>query len=1043
MAKKSRSQRRRPRAAARKARRGGAATDAAVRRTLETHASAEPIELKDGTVETALATGEHSGLLQDYFGPAQYAELRHLAQLAAARGVRRGGERVLVLPGIMGSKLGFKGKLLFDDVIWANPIAFVSGRLAELELKGASKIEALGVILFAYLKLKLKLQINGHDAEFFPFDWRLSLQQLGKKLASEIAADGRKTHLVAHSMGGLVSRAALAHNPKHLGRVIMLGTPNFGSFSPIQAFRGVHSIAQKVAFIDLAHSAADLAAIFGTFPGLCEMIPSPKKYSADFFKTSSWPNDGPKPSQAMLAAALKVQNQLPTGFDELFIIAGVDQTTVVNAKIDDDEFVYTESPAGDGTVPLDCVLLPEAKKTYFVAEEHGSLPNNDEVERAVDAILQTGEAKNLPETYQPTRALRTVDRSERSLREPAYDGNPGRALSAAEKRRIVEEVAAPDRKVLGAPLETMAAGAQPAAVTDKAVADSVVVGRQRQQRLDVTLAFGSITEVESDAYVLGMFNLVAPGGAASAIDERMDGAIAQMFERRMFNAQVGEISILPTGRHPVRADVIAFVGLGAFDAFSEDVLEIAGENLVRTFIKSRVDEFATVPIGGSTSAFTPEALRKLMTGFLRGLQDTGLNNRFRGITICENDRDRYAALSNEFYRLCGTSLFDGVEVTLRQLTLPEPAPVAVRGDVAAARTQSTFLIVRQESAESKDPIEYGCSVLTAGAKATVFKARQSISRKALENHLAVLGTDKGLTYQALPAFGTRLAELVLPPTIRTILERNLDRPLVVVHDALTSRIPWETLRIDGKVPALDCGLTHRYEADDLAIAKWLESRQRSDSLNVLLIVDPTDDLDGAEAEGQRLEAMLGKLKPAVNLTALYKGDARKATIHRHFASGKFDVVHYAGHAFFDPADRAKSGIVCADREILSGGDLATIGGLPSFVFFNACESGRVRRGAKRTQIDDSVTSMQRVQRGVSFAEAFLRGGIANYLGTYWPVNDNAALKFSETFYSEVLAGKPLGQAIMAGRKAVAAIRSGDWADYIHYGDPDFVVKTKR
>jgi CHAT domain/Cytosol aminopeptidase family, N-terminal domain/Lecithin:cholesterol acyltransferase len=943
----------------------------------------------------------------------------------------------------MGSKLGFDGIGPFDDVIWINPVAFVAGRLAELELKGVTKVEALGVILFAYLKLKLKLQINGHDAEFFAYDWRLSLDQLGKTLASEINSGARRTQVVAHSMGGLVARAALLHSPKQLRRVIMLGTPNFGSFSPLQSLRGVDSILQKLDFLDVTHSAADLAGIVGTFPGLCQQIPSPKKYPADFFNLASWPASGPKPTQAMLTDALKVQNKLPADFEDLVIIAGVDQPTAVDAKVVNGEFVFTNSAAGDGTVPLDCARLPTARKTYYVVEEHGSLPNNNEVARAVDAILQTGETSHLPDQYQPRRAAGLFEVKERSLRRPPYEGNPGRALSASEKRNLIAEVAAPDKRPAGAPLERITTPSTPLpSGMERQVSDAVVVGRQRQQRLDVTLAFGSITEVEADAYVFGIFNLVQPAGAASAIDDRMGGAIRQMFERRMFNAGVGEISILPTGKHPVRADVIAFAGLGPFDNFNEDVLEIVGENVVRTFINTRVDEFATVPIGGGTNAFTASALRKLLVGFLRGLQDSGLNNRFRGVTICETDKDRYDAMQAEFYRLCGTSLFDGIEVTLHQVTLPEPPSMTMRREAVVGAAQSSYLIVRQESAQNADPIEFGCSVLTAGAKATVFKARQTIAKKVLEDHLALLGKDEVLTPKGLPQFGTRLAEIILPSSIRTILERELERPMVVVHDAATSRIPWETLRIKDKFPALECGLSHRYEADDLAIAKWLESRQHGKSLDILLIVDPTEDLPGALAEGQRVLGLLEKLRPAVTIEKLFQQTARKDTILRHFASGKFDVVHYAGHAYFDPNNRAKSGILCAGKEVLSGADLANIGGLPSLVFFNACESGRLRRGAKTAQIDDGKHPIDRVQRGVSFAEAFLRGGIANYLGTYWPVNDDAALAFSETFYQQVLAGKSLGSAIMAARKSVEAQHSADWADYILYGNPDFVLKMQ-
>src|SRR5262249_55372110 len=185
---------------------------------------------------------------------------------------------VLILPGIMGSKLGFPGGPLFEDAIWVDPVDIAAGRLAELRLGTRSReIRALGVILLAYLKLKLKLRIAGHDAEFWPFDWRQSLAELGTALAEDISNDGRpRTHLVAHSMGGLVARAVLRHNPKGLERVVTLGTPNGGSYSPVQAFRGVHSIVKKVAFLDLHHNPAELAGIFGTFPGLIEMMPSPQ-----------------------------------------------------------------------------------------------------------------------------------------------------------------------------------------------------------------------------------------------------------------------------------------------------------------------------------------------------------------------------------------------------------------------------------------------------------------------------------------------------------------------------------------------------------------------------------------------------------------------------------------------------------------------------------------------------------------------------------------------------------------------------------------------
>jgi hypothetical protein len=72
----------------------------------------------------------------------------------------------------------------------------------------------------------------------------------------------------------------------------------------------------------------------------------------------------------------------------------------------------------------------------------------------------------------------------------------------------------------------------------------------------------------------------------------------------------------------------------------------------------------------------------------------------------------------------------------------------------------------------------------------------------------------------------------------------------------------------------------------------------------------------------------------------------------------------------------------------------------------------------------------------------MRGGIATYLSTYWPVGDAAAATFAEAFYRAVLSGNTIGQALLGGRQAVKAAGSRDWADYILYGDFEIVVKSR-
>jgi hypothetical protein len=70
----------------------------------------------------------------------------------------------------------------------------------------------------------------------------------------------------------------------------------------------------------------------------------------------------------------------------------------------------------------------------------------------------------------------------------------------------------------------------------------------------------------------------------------------------------------------------------------------------------------------------------------------------------------------------------------------------------------------------------------------------------------------------------------------------------------------------------------------------------------------------------------------------------------------------------------------------------------------------------------------------------MRGGIANYLSTYWPVNDTAAMTFAETFYTRVLEGRSLGSSVLAARQALNEKSLRDWADYVLTGTHDFVLK---
>jgi hypothetical protein len=440
--------------------------------------------------------------------------------------------------------------------------------------------------------------------------------------------------------------------------------------------------------------------------------------------------------------------------------------------------------------------------------------------------------------------------------------------------------------------------------------------------------------------------------------------------------------------------------------------------------------------------------RSQLRGFIRGILDADRDHRMRRITICELDPDRYREMKEELYRLASTELFDDLVVTFDEVELPEPpvaagVPGAPRAAVLEQAPELAYLLVNREEnpqPRRRSDIEvYRAAVLTKGHKATVVSGSRQISTGKLEAQLQKLESDRlGLT--SLRSFGEDLGRMLLEPSVARVLQEMKDSHLVVVHDAVSSRIPWETLCIGGWFPAAGAGLSRRYSAENLSAAKWLEERRKDELISVLLITNPTEDLDGAEREMERIRRFFPPSAAVRVNDSLHGARATREAVLAELGSGRYDVVHYAGHAFFDPEQRSRSGILCHGDQVLSGAHLAELRSLPSLAFFNACESARVRRGKARK--NSNLEMKRRIERNVGLAEAFLRGGIANYIGTYWPVGDDAAERFATTFYGELVGGESIGKAIQAARSEVREAGSIDWADYVHYGTQDFVLKAR-
>jgi pimeloyl-ACP methyl ester carboxylesterase len=354
----------------------------------------------DTQVEELLATGRHRRELESYFGAHEYQELANLVHAARAASIAADAPRVIIVPGIMGSQLGLVRRApLPHDLLWLDPMDIAAGRLELLKPAPDDGIVALGVVLYTYLRLKLHLQAAGFDPTFHDYDWRLGVDELGEALAARLRREpAKRVMLVAHSMGGLVSRAALGMaGTARVERVVLLGTPNFGSFAAVQALRGTYAVVRKIASLSQEHSAEWLAEqVFNRFPSLYHLLPPPG-YCADLdlFDPAEWPQSGPGPRRRLLAAAATRARPLAAADERFAVIAGVNQETVTAVARRRDDFVYTITRNGDGTVPTEQALLPGAR-TYFTAAAHSELTRDRGVAQAVTDLLRAGATRRLP-----------------------------------------------------------------------------------------------------------------------------------------------------------------------------------------------------------------------------------------------------------------------------------------------------------------------------------------------------------------------------------------------------------------------------------------------------------------------------------------------------------------------------------------------------------------------------------------------------------------------------------------------------------------------
>jgi pimeloyl-ACP methyl ester carboxylesterase len=415
----------------------------------------------------AAPTEEEERALRKYLGDEHLEELHDLAQeqTVITEGIAEPRGNVVVIPGIMGSSLSSVDDRSGFDRVWLDPLYLAFRRLDLLRLSEDGRtgyepeydVRATGMLPFVYWRQILSLRRNWNVYPFW-FDWRKDLKVSADELRTHIdtkIGEDAPVHVVGHSMGGLVTRTFLKRHADRWdtmwdqesdgrsgGRLIMLGTPNHGSFSIPLLLTGLGSVVRRLAAASLPHQLSDLLEITNSFVGTYQMLPSPHAVPSlkPLYRSKTYA-DLPVPKtvpQRRLDDALRHHGLLEDVVEpqRMIYVAGYGRRTINGisnfAALDSLEAYDTTETEGDGTVPHELGFLrtPEGETvtTYFVDASHTNLARDGRVLAALDELLERGTTAALNDQM-PAGGLEALEASEEAAETLA-------AAQAAEEERV-------------------------------------------------------------------------------------------------------------------------------------------------------------------------------------------------------------------------------------------------------------------------------------------------------------------------------------------------------------------------------------------------------------------------------------------------------------------------------------------------------------------------------------------------------------------------------------------------------------------------------
>ncbi|HMF58147.1 MAG TPA: CHAT domain-containing protein, partial [Pyrinomonadaceae bacterium] len=920
--------------------------------------------------------------MRQYFGDEEFEYLRNLADHAQSMRTRAGTlGNLILLPGIMGTNLESVERDGDRDLIWVNILRMAWGQVGRLKLTADGKRDADSGFKIApsvidkrtYARAVVYLGARWRVLPF-PFDWRKDIDVAADALADFIKANsnGQPVHLVAHSMGGLVCRNFIRRHKDvwekindaegtRGGKLVMLGTPNYGSFAIPQAMKGTEKLVRWLEKADVKHDMNWLLAVLNTFVGTYQMLPAPEKISETaqvIYRAENWKE--PSVSADHLKRAIEFHAQLDEETvtpERMIYIAGCNRETLTGLRmVSPGEFDYTSDFNGDGRVPFALGILPGVR-TYYVDEAHGDLPRNELVLTAVDEILSTGRTNTLA-TNPP--ALRSIKPGAVRARHTVADQQLGNEVERIA-REVREKSATPEEERVAEELIMQATLGQDQKTEHAAVLENRRKKRERKKarrKLQIRVVLGDISRVGAPIIVCGHYKGVAPKRAEASLDKALHYWISRANEHGMIGADLGQLFFIPVSKREIAARAVLLAGMGEEGTFGRDDLRYLMLNVTYALSALDVESYATVLMGSSRNNMSIErALRSLLFGVCDALSRLPPKTKLKTLLLVEKDKSRHSDIVNALKKIKDDESAAQLEITVRsekpKSAMPRSGGPERPDDLMPEDVQRPGVRITVE----RDQTVEGGTVkdvfrLSAMTDTAVIPVRESIVQtffvEGIADHLMGARTIK-----EQEMFGKLLYSYLIPEDFGRIIDN--DTPLTLVLDRSTASFPWEMAcfgGINGNVffgPSLQLARQFRTRlSSSPGIAPPLNRR-----LRVLVIADPAPEpeyqLAGARLEGREVVKVFQRFKRESGLDIeivdhIGADECDPVELLGLILNEEFDVIHFAGHGYFDEKDPNLGGWVFGKDCFLTPMEIFKARRVPRLVFANACYSAVVREG---------------------------------------------------------------------------------------------------